>query len=195
MSRLFALALVLGAACSTASAAPRVADKDKAPLYFPTVVGERWVLSITGGDKQRVTNFEEVLAAAENGGVTTITVARLNPDGTGRDEYTVEASAAGECVVAAGERKYDRPTWLVMTPTKPGTQWEVTARDGTAIVYAVVGEETVETPAGTFKAVRVDNVDSTGKTRASEWYAPGPGPRAAGFGRGHRATDIRHPGE
>jgi hypothetical protein len=174
MSRLFGLALVLGT-MSIASAAPKVADKGKAPAYFPTTVGERWVLAVTSEPGNRVTNFEEVVAVAEKGGVTTVTVARLRPDGSRQDEYTVEASADGVCVVAAGERKYDRPTWLVKTPTKLGTQWEVTARDGTAIVYTVVREEKVDTPVGTFKAVRVDTVDATGKPRASEWYAPGRG--------------------
>jgi hypothetical protein len=179
MSRLFGLALVLGAVWSTSSAAPRGIDKDKTPVYFPTVVGERWELSITGGDERRVTNVEEVLAVAEKGGVTTITVARLKPDGSRQDEYTVEASAEGVCVVAAGATRYDRPTWLVKSPTKAGTKWDVPVPkqfDPTgALEMRVVGEEKVETPAGTFKAVRVDTVDSTGKTRASEWYAPGRG--------------------
>jgi hypothetical protein len=178
MSRTLGLALVLGVVWSNGSAAPKVADKTKAPLYFPTVVGERWVLSITGGDKERVTNCEEVVGVAEKGGVTTVTVARLKPDGTRMDEYTVEASVEGVCVVAAGAKKYERPTWLIKNPTKPGSKWEYTASDGgggkATYVYTVVGEETVETPAGTFKAVRVDCASPTGAEH-SEWFAPGRG--------------------
>ena len=179
MSRTLSLALVLTYVLSNASAAPKVIDKTKAPLYFPTAVGERWVLSITGGGKPRVTNCEEVVAVAEKGGVTTITVARLKPDGTRMDEYTVEASAEGVCVVAAGEKKYERPTWLIKNPTKPGTKWEVTLPDGgggkATYVYKVVGEETVETPAGTFKAVRFDCEGPGGTATRSEWFAPGRG--------------------
>jgi hypothetical protein len=120
-----------------------------------------------------------VMAVSEKGGVTTVTVARLNPDGTRKDEYTVESSADGVCVVAANGAKYDRPDWLVKHPTKPGAKWEGSVKkgDGRTVTFikTVVGEETVETPAGTFKAVRVDTTGPAGASEVSEWFAVGRG--------------------
>lgn len=159
---------------AAAAAAPRPKDPPRPPVYFPTTVGERWVMAVAGPAGARVTNFEEVVAAGEKDGVTTVTVARLNPDGTRKDEYTVESSADGVCVVAANGARCDRPDWLVRHPTKPGTKWEVAVGAAT-YVFTVVGEETVETPAGTFKAVRVDTTGPAGTPGVSEWFAVGRG--------------------
>jgi hypothetical protein len=174
MSRLFGLALALAAASSTASAAPKVAEKGKARVYFPTVVGMRVEFTTTYQGGQSVVHTQEVVAVAERDGVTTVTMARLKTDGTRQGGYTVEGSDEGVRVVAEGETKYDPPVWLVKGPTKPGTTWEVTAADGKSIM-TVLGEETVETPAGTFKAVRVNKTYSNGRPGSSEWYAPGLG--------------------
>jgi hypothetical protein len=123
--------------------------------------------------------MEEVVAVSEKAGVTTVTVARLKPDGTRQDEYTVEASDQGVCVVAANGVKYERPSWLVKSPTKPGTTWEVQAPSGggkkATIVMKVGAEELVETSAGTFKAVRVDTEFPAGVVSCSEWFAAGRG--------------------
>jgi len=81
-------------------------------------------------------------------------------------------------VVAAKGAKYDQPDWLVKHPTKPGAKWEGSVKNrGAAVAYAktVVGEETVETPAGTFKAVRVDTTGPAGTPVVSEWFAVGRG--------------------
>jgi hypothetical protein len=175
MSRGIISALVLACVWSPTSAAPKVPEKGKAPLYFPTVVGERWVLAVTSGPGNRVTNADEVVAVSEKDGVSTVTVARLKPDGSRLDEYTVEASAEGVCVVAHGDKKYERPNWLVKEPTKPGSRWEAATPGGKVFIYKVGREEKVETPAGTFQAVRVETVDSTGAVLATEWFAPGRG--------------------
>jgi hypothetical protein len=175
VSRTFSLALVVGSVYLPASAAPKVAEKGKAPVFFPTVVGERWVLAVTSDPDNRVTNSDEVLAVAEKGGVTTVTVGRLKPDGTRMDEYTVEASAEGVCVVAHNGKRYEQPGWLIKNPTKPGSKWEVTTSDGKVITHKVGREEKVETPAGMFQAVRVETLDPTGTVLVTEWFAPGRG--------------------
>jgi len=81
MTRVVGLGLALGVIVAGAPAAPRPADPPKTPVYFPTTVGDRWVMAVAGPAGPRVTNVEEVVAVSEKGGVTTVTVARLNPDG------------------------------------------------------------------------------------------------------------------
>lgn len=160
-----------------AVAAPRLTEDAKVPVFFPTVVGDRWVLAVSGED--RVTNFEEVIAVSEKDGVKTIVVARLRPDGSKHSEYTVEASANGVCVVAAGTKKYEQPTWLIKNPTKTGSQWELKVDNigdkPATFVYKIVGEEMVKTPAGELKAVRFDCYEPGGELFCSEWFAPGRG--------------------
>src|SRR3954466_2887889 len=130
MTRAIGLVLALATFGTGTLAAPRPADKSEAPIYFPMLVGERWVMAISGPGQDRVTNREEVIAVSKKGGVTTITVARLKEDGSKQDEYTVEASAEGVCGVAADNKKYEEPTWLIKSPSKPGSTWEHKVSDG-----------------------------------------------------------------
>jgi len=171
-------AVALGLAVHGSGAAPRPKGAPPPAPYFPTRVGEQWVL---GFEEPHGTNMAPlvVTAAAEKDGVTTVTVANLNRDG-GRDPgFTVEASDKGVCVVADSRGKVDPPQWQVKLPAKAGTKWEVPipGRGGKPEVMArtVAGEEEVVTPAGTFKAVRVEVEYPSGTAWTTEWWAPGRG--------------------
>ena len=178
MRRFIGLGLLLPLTVVSALAAPRPKGAPPPAPYFPTRVGEQWVL---GFEEPHGTNMAPlvVTAAAERDGVTTVTVANVNRDG-GRDPgFTVEVSDKGVCVVANPRGKVDPPQWLVKLPAKAGDKWEVpiAGRGGKpeAMVRTVAGEEEVVTPAGTFKAVRVEVEYPPGTAWTTEWWAPGRG--------------------
>src|SRR4051812_38116601 len=102
--------VAVGLAVSGGGAAPRSKGGPPAAPYFPTRLGEQWVL---GFEQPHGTNMAPlvVTAAAETDGVTTVTVANVNRDG-GRDPgFTVEVSDKGVCVVANAGGKVDPPQW------------------------------------------------------------------------------------
>jgi hypothetical protein len=168
----------IGGVPATALAAPRPKELPKPVLYYPTTVGEQWVLGLDLEDGTTVAPVV-VVSAAEKGGVTTVAVANVNKDGTHTAGFTVEVSDKGVCVVANPRGKVDPPHWQVKLPAKAGTQWEVpvTGRDGKpgVMVRTVAGEEEVATPAGTFRAVRVAVEYPAGTPWVTEWWAPGRG--------------------
>jgi hypothetical protein len=80
------------------------------------------------------------------------------------------------------------PDCLLKLPPTPGAKWEqqMFAPDGTrqaeGAVRTVGGEERVETPAGKFRAVRVDMEYPAGHLWSKTWYAPGRGVVMTDFG-------------
>lgn len=87
-------AVALGLAASGSDAAPRPKGDPLPTSYFPTRVGEQWVL---GFEEPHGTNMAPlvVTAAAEKDGVTTVTVANVNRDGTRGPGFTAEVSDKG----------------------------------------------------------------------------------------------------
>ena len=170
--------LVLGVALAIAPAAPRPKDRSKPVLYHPTNVGEQWVL---GFDMENGTNMAPlvVTSAVEKDGITTVKVANVGRDGTPGLGFTVEVSEKGVCMVENASGKLDDPRWLLKLPAKPGSKWEVPIKDRgrkpETMVRTVVGEEEVVTPAGTFKAIRVDIEFPAGTPWLTEWWAVGRG--------------------
>ena len=177
MSRLVSLGVVLAMFLPGAGSAPKLKGPPPPP-YFPTRVGEQWVLGFEEPHGRNMAPLV-VTAAAEKDGVTTVTVANVNKDGTCGLGFTVEASDKGVCVVANAGGKVDPPQWLVKLPAKAGTKWEVPVpgQGGKAevMVRTVAGEEDVATPAGTFKAVRVEVEYPAGTASTTEWWTPGRG--------------------
>jgi len=171
-------ALVLSVTLPIALAAPRPRDASKPVLYYPINVGEQWVL---GFDMENGTNMAPLLvtSAVEKDGITTVKVANVDRDGTPGLGFTVEVSEKGVCMVENPSGRFDDPRWLLKLPAKPGSKWEVPIKDPgrkpETMVRTVVGEEEVITPAGTFKAVRVDIEFPVGTPWLTEWWAVGRG--------------------
>jgi hypothetical protein len=162
--------------CTMLSAAPRGKEPQKGRLYFPTTVGEQWIL---GHDAEDGTNMDPmvVLSADESNGVMTVIAANIRKDGTVGQAMAWEVSEKGVFLVADKSVKLDPPQWLLKLPAKPGLKWEVplTGTVEPVMVRTVAGEEKVETPAGTYQAIRIDAEYPAGKPWVTEWWAAGRG--------------------
>jgi hypothetical protein len=74
--------------------------------------------------------------------------------------------------------KFDPPRTVLQLPAKAGDKWKRALQkdsDGVEGTATVVGAEQIETPAGTYEALRIDwefTVEKGAIQRASFWYAP-----------------------
>lgn len=149
-----------------ATAAPRPKG-DKATLYYPTNLGDRWILGRgTGADAMEIPE-KEVVDVDWKDGAARVTVK------TGESRITFEVSDRGVYWIANDGENLEKPWCYLKLPAKRGEKWENTGA-GATTAYAVVSEEQVETPAGKFTALKVE-VSEAGKVRMTNWWAPGVG--------------------
>jgi hypothetical protein len=156
------------------SAAPVPKEKPR-QHYLPTTVGAKWVY-LRGG--REVTEF--VYAVERSGGATTVTVA-VYLRGDPFPAYKMTESETGVFYTSPlfGETA---PTWCVLKlPHRPGNTWQRGSNAGKGVSTAD-GPEEVVVPAGTYRAVRVEEESTLGggfrgtKPPVSmSWYAPGVG--------------------
>jgi hypothetical protein len=172
MRRVPGCLLALVASWVAASAAPR-AKAERAALYFPTTVGDKW--------KMQGSNPHEVVRVEEKDGVTLVTVVdpELKDEKGQVVEATYEVSASRVCLVSVLTERFDPPECLLRLPAKPGTRWKTVMLNGRGEldteVRTVRGEEEVKTAAGKFNAIVVDIEFPAGEWSLTEWYAPGRG--------------------
>lgn len=177
MSRLAILATI-ALASLVALAAPKL-KTDPPGLYFPAAVGDRWKVILVSPVVPEQENVQVVKAVETAGGVTTVTVENLRPDGEPGTTYVVEVSNQGVCITRIKEKQLDPPQWILKLPARPGTRWEAPMFDGNGTAVrteyrTIAGEEEVETPAGKFKAVRVEvRRRADGDVYQTEWHAIG----------------------
>ncbi len=171
--RLTAIALLT---TSLALAAPAPKDA-KAPLYYTTRVGDKfvWECRTTDGVTEGTVTITAVEKTADGW-----LVSETQPMGKGTLTSKLLVSEKGLAVVSVGKKVYDAPRPLLPLPAKPGHTWEGHVEPGGPLLKSVnkiVGEEKVEVPAGTFKAVRINAVVTfdTCEATTSRWYAPGVG--------------------
>ena len=171
--RLLAL-LTLLAFWLSAESAPRKGD-DKPILYLPTTVGDKRVLESTWNGKSDEST-EWITAVETKGGMTVVSFTR---EEGGPTMYQYGASSDGMFRVSSGDVVYDPPYRLLKLPPKEGETWEA-VRPATGgepaqiFKYTTGKEEEVETPAGKFKAVRVEMETVLNKAimRTTYWHAP-----------------------
>jgi hypothetical protein len=179
MTRVAAAGSVLLIAASLALAAPERKAADGPPPYLPTAVGATAVYRTTAGKlTMETTDTVKEVARTAAGGVR-VTVERTSGSGFRPAEEQTDVTAAGLTRVRSGGRATDPPMPVLKVPAKAGDAWEWEAKtaDGRPphkVKVKVVGEEEVEVPAGTFRAVRVEvEEEEWGRTTRSEaWYAP-----------------------
>jgi hypothetical protein len=173
MSRRLA-ALVVSALVAPVGSAPRLKDA-LAGDYFPTTVGDRWVTEMRYNSG--TSEYTEVVTAVEktDGGVV-VTVGREADGKLLPQTSDVRVTDKGLFRVSLLGTVYDEPYCILKLPLKPGTSWTTQVKsDGTVnstFKYRAIKEETVEVPAGKFKAFRIEvDTDSQGRSGKSViWY-------------------------
>jgi hypothetical protein len=179
-----ALALAMAMFLSAAGSAPRPKAEDKPVPFVPTTPEDAWVVVSPKG----VARSWVVTEAERKEGALLVTTAEVGADGKHARTVTYEVTAATVCRVAEDGKPLPAPDCLLKLPPTPGAKWEqpMFAPDGTRLaetaVRKVVGEEEVETPAGKFKAVRVDMEYPAGRPWSKSWYAQGRGVVMTDFG-------------
>jgi hypothetical protein len=150
-------------------------------LYFPTRQGTRRVYEL----RARGATYEhtEVVTRVEKkgAGFRVTTGQEVAPGSTLKT--VTDVSAKGVYLVEFAGKVHAEPVPLLKLPAKAGDSWtaehQIPAAHGAAatFTYTVGKVEEVKVPAGTFKAIRVEEkTDQTVlRLTATRWYAPGVG--------------------
>ena len=171
MGAVMALILVPAGADLPIAPPPR-----EAALYFPTTVGTKWVHESAAGKE-----VESVTRADEKSGRKIVTVEKEIhlPSGVTKSTYRMEVSPAGLFRLSTNDRVNDPPQCLLKLPHAGRESWKWPMKEGDILAFTLtaVGVEEVESPVGTFSAIRVEMV-ITGNdfwVKKTEWYARGVG--------------------
>lgn len=175
MHRTTGLALLLGMlGVAVAAPVPDHLMLKGDPICYPVRVGDKCVHQLSNGELSFTVTKVEKLA---DGFRVTSDVA----DGTTNSNYaqTVIVSPKGVDLVEHAGRKVDPPiSWLKM-PHAERNSWSATwAPTGVKFDFTAKGWEMVEVPAGRFRAMKVERVESqegTVQGTTSYWYSPGLG--------------------
>jgi hypothetical protein len=151
---------------------------EKPTPYLPTAVGDTRVFEVTDRGKTREV-VERVTTVDQKGGLIVVGFSREGGD-PASSRYAV--SADGVFKVSVDELTYDPPHPILKLPLKGGETWEWTEKDRLErpiFKYKCTtgNEEEVKTPAGPFRAVRVEKeCESNGAVlRTTYWHARGAG--------------------
>jgi len=173
MSRYLAACVIL-ASIGLAGAAPRLKDAPGGD-YYPATVGDRWVTEMQY--KSGTSEYTEVVTAVEKkDGALIVTVGREANGKLLPQTSDVRVTDKGIFRVSLLGTVYDAPYCILKLPLKPGESWtSQVSSDGTVtstFKYKAIKEETVEVPAGKFKAFRIEvDIDSRGQPAKSViWY-------------------------
>jgi hypothetical protein len=173
MSRHLAASVLL-VATGVAGSAPKLKDLP-AGDYFPTTVGDRWVIEMQY--KTHTVEYTEVVTGVDkkDGGLV-VSVGREVDGKLGSYSSDVRVTDKGLFRITLLGTVYDEPYCILKLPLKPGESWTTQVKsDGqvtSTFKYKAIEEETVEVPAGKFKAFRIEvDIDSRGQPAKSViWY-------------------------
>lgn len=171
MFRPLAVGSALVLLLAVAPAAPIPKEKSQAPDYYPTALGSKWVYKFEDS-----TDTTEITAVETRGDARIVTFS--TPSGA-KDvtTYTVSVSRKGVFRTHLDKEAIDPTVCFLQHPYKPGDTWDVdTVIRGlpAKLSFTAREAESVEVPAGRYRAVRVD-ADETfpGKqSRLTYWFAP-----------------------
>jgi RNA polymerase sigma factor (sigma-70 family) len=160
-------------------AAARAPDGgERKDLYFPTREGTRRVYEV----RVRGTTYvrsEAVTRVEKKGDGFRVTIGEEVTPGSILKTVT-DVSARGVYLVEFAGRVHADPVPLLKLPAKTGDSWTVQqgipAAGVATFTYTVGKVEEVKVPAGTFKAIRVEErADPILRIPVTRWYAPGVG--------------------
>jgi hypothetical protein len=167
-----AILLLMVPAALLAPAADRGRSRDfPTARHFPMKVGHRWVYA----DGEGEVAFE-VLRSEKAGGGKVFVVRRTA--GRERVDFRVAVEEEGVYVLQEGEKKFDPPLRQFAFFARPGDGWKWRGTYGgrpRVEEFENLGVQEVEVPAGTFKAVAVQQTNPANGDRATFWLARGVG--------------------
>jgi hypothetical protein len=147
--------------------------------FFPTRVGDRLVHAIGNGEYTTV-----VTEVKEIDGGRQVTLSSLLNDGQTVHFQTIEVTPKGLLLTNAHGRGLPEPLWELKLNPKADAVWKgrwPVFCNGEIVFeeqdYTAAGWETVEVPAGKFRAIRVEREGRLDQLtqRTTRWYAPGLG--------------------
>lgn len=164
MVRLLA-ALTVPAILITTFAPAAPVPKVEPVYYFPSTVGDEWVIQVDG----KIETTSRVTAVDDRGKERIVTTAIVNSDGTTSPCDVICMSSSGVTILEACGFPINPPLRALKLPANLGVSWERVfpelRRDDPPIVLSgysnsvtMGGTEEVVVPAGRFKAIRLNIV-------------------------------------
>ena len=171
MPRPLAVATALALFLAVAAAAPVPKEKEKAPNYYPTALGSRWVYKV--GETEIAT---EVTASETKKDARLATVTTL-VNGKAVSTERLSVSDKGVFRTQINKADVDPPICILKAPLKPGDKWDVDSAiqgQATKVAFTARDPEEIEVPAGKYKTVRVDGdgMIAGTQTQVTYWFAP-----------------------
>jgi len=168
------IAAVLLSALSTLPGATCAPEPSDDLWYLPTTEGSQWVYQLSDIEDALLTLTLTSVETHKDRVIVEIGTELL---GRIRTIKTMAVFPGALLEISPGSAP---PAWELREGGKKGTKWESTERhfrSDVTVVYSAEGAETIEVPAGRFRAVRIDAVyEYRGvRIRRSRWYAPGIG--------------------
>ena len=176
MYRVLSNYLLGGMVVLLVAAATSGQEKQKSPDYYPLAKGTKWVYRELRDGKEMGERRFEVWKVAVQGGKITATV--TSSSGFDHATFYIYSDEKG-----ISHEVRDEVVPLLKYPVKAKDKWSVTFKaippqaSDRNFTTTVVGDAEVTVPAGKFKAVEVQTVESTKTERIKEsiWYAAGVG--------------------
>src|SRR5262249_30872459 len=151
------------------------------PVYFPTIVGTKWVYE---QKEYTMTLVISKVEAVEGGAI--VCVESVSEGGKTTPIHKVLVSESGLAMTEEVGEAYTPHFHLLSLPHQPALRWQSTAKRVTAAGFDLTlggtmtdrGEEEVQVPAGKFRALRVDadvSINGVARGGMSRWFAPGVG--------------------
>lgn len=147
----------------------------KTAIYFPTIVGTKWIYQ--DGARESI---EVITNVDEKAGIKYVTISS-EWDGKLTQRYVLAVSEKGIAVVSVDAADLTDLSWTLKSPYELGAKWNIN------ISLAGVGEWSgkntinsigkIQVPAGAFDTINVatDIVFLGERRQYSRWYAPGVG--------------------
>jgi hypothetical protein len=171
VSRPLAIASALVLLLTAAAAAPIPKEKAKAPDYYPTALGSKWVYKV--GE----TEMTFVVTAVERKKDETLATIENQLNGLTAATERLSVSDKGVFRTELNKAVVDPPFCILKSPHKPGDKWDADSNvrgQQLKVAFATRESEEVAVPAGKYKAVRVDGdgVLAGTATKVTYWFAP-----------------------
>jgi hypothetical protein len=176
--RSLTLIVMVSILAMTAGAAPIPNDAKKATLYFPVVVGAKWVYQWDSEEEE----IREVTAVEDQKGAKIVTVSRVGEDNKLSPCEVVSVTEQGLELLSEGGKELKPPVWLLKIPCKSGDSWKCDSNwfgwnDVLGATARVRELEELEVPAGKFNTIHVVRqyaLNGQGN-KWLDWFAPGVG--------------------